>query len=122
LKELASFRINADQASPLQFVVRTPKCYLYDDAIKTQIQEYLPNGINLKSYVLQNFPSPTPEFLRPQCHQLGKALAQYISRFNRKTDAKLRKEVERNKEMQALKHMINYDWILERVDQFPGIL
>ena len=42
--------------------------------------------------------------------------------FNRKTDAKLHEELERNKAMQALKHMINYDWLLQRVDQFPSIL
>jgi hypothetical protein len=122
LKELGPFRINPDQASTFQYVVRTPKRYLYDDVTNTQIQEYLPSGIDLKTYALQNFPSPTPEALRPQCHQLGKALAQYITGFNGKTDAKLHEELRRNKEMQALKHMINYDWLLQRVDQFPGIL
>lgn len=122
LKELAPFRTNPHQTSTFQYVVRAPKCYLYDDATNTQIQEYLPNGINFKTYALQNFPSPTPKSLRPQCHQLGKALAQYIMGFNRKTDAKLHEELERNKAMQALKHMINYDWLLQRVDQFPSIL
>lgn len=24
--------------------------------------------------------------------------------------------------MQALKHMINYDWLVQRIDQFPSIL
>lgn len=27
-----------------------------------------------------------------------------------------------NEQMQSLKHMINYDWLLQRVDQFPEIL
>jgi hypothetical protein len=122
LIELDSFRIKADEANVFKYVVRTPKCYLYDDATHTQIQEYLPNGINLKEYVLKNFSSPTPESLRLQCHQLGKALAQYITGFNRMTDPKLYTKLMKNKEMQDLKHMINYDWLLERIDQFPKVL
>jgi hypothetical protein len=78
--------------------------------------------MNLKEYILQNFPSPTPESLRLQCHQLGKALAQYITGFNRITDQNLYAKLMKNKEMQDLKHMINYDWLLERIDQFPTIL
>jgi hypothetical protein len=71
---------------------------------------------------LQNFASPTPESLQPQCHQLGKVLAQYITGFNRMTDPKLYAMLMKNKEMQDLKHMINYDWLIERIDQFPVVL
>jgi hypothetical protein len=122
LIELDSFRIKPDEANVFKYVVRTPKCYVYDEATHTQIQEYLPNGINLKEYILQNFTSPTPEALRPQCHHLGKVLAQYITGFNRMTDPKLYTKLRKNKEMQDLKHMINYDWLLERIDQFPKVL
>jgi hypothetical protein len=122
LKELAPYRIDSDAGNTFTYVIRTPKCYLYDDTTHTQIQEYLPNGINLKAYVLNNFASPTSESLRPQCHQLGKALARYVTGFNGQTDPKLHADLKRNKEMQGLKHMVNYDWLLERVDQCPGIL
>jgi hypothetical protein len=122
LIELDSFRIKPDEANVFKYVVRTPKCYLYDDATHTQIQEYLPNGINLKEYILQKFSTPTPESVQPQCHQLGKVLAQYITEFNRMTDPNLHAKLARNKEMQSVKHMINYDWLLERIDQFPTIL
>jgi len=136
LKELASFQIPPNPENPSQYTVRTPKIYLYDDATHTQIQEYLPNGIELKTYALQNFPSPAPHSLRPQCHQLGKSLAQYITGFHQnaekeakdfliwgdKPEPKIYSALKSNKEMQALKHLINYDWLLERVDQFPDIL
>jgi hypothetical protein len=122
LIELDSFRIKPDTANGFKYVVRTPKCYLYDDATHTQVQEYLPKGINLKEYILQNFSSTTHEALRPQCYQLGKVLAQYILGFNRMTDPKLYTKLWKNNEMQDLKHMINYDWLLERIDQFPKVL
>jgi thiamine kinase-like enzyme len=38
------------------------------------------------------------------------------------TDPKLYTKLMKNKEMQDLKHMINYDWLLERIDQFPKVL
>jgi hypothetical protein len=137
LKALVSFRINPDQADTFKYVIRTPKCYLYDDATNTQIQECLPNGINLKAYALKNFPSPTPAYLRPQCHQLGKALAQYITGFHHKTkkevkdwlrekrdapEPKLYAEIKSNGDMQRIRHMTYYDWLLERIDIFPGFL
>jgi hypothetical protein len=126
LNALASFRISPDEAGVFNYVVRTPKCYLYDDATHTQIQEYLPNGINLKTYAFQHFPSPTPESLRPRCHQLGRELAQWITGFHRKPENKVQlklfAELKGNKEMQSLKHMINYDWLLQRIDRFPDIL
>lgn len=124
LQALSSFSIELDQLVAFKYVVRTPKCYLYDDATRIQIQEY--HGIDLKTYALQNFPSPTPESLRQQCHQLGKSLGLYIKAFYRKTEkqteSKLYAELKSNKEMQALKHMINYDWLLQRIDMFPDIL
>jgi hypothetical protein len=50
-------------------------------------------------------------------------LGEWITGFYRKgSETKLYQEVKGNKEMQALKHMINYDWLLQRIDQFPGIL
>jgi hypothetical protein len=122
IKTLASFRVQSDQVRGVKYVVRTPKCYLYDDATHTQVQEYLPGGVNLKAYALESVQSPTPESLRPQFHQLGKALAQYITGFHNKSEPRLYAELKSHEEMQALKHFINYDWLLQRIDRFPGIL
>lgn len=111
--------------------------YSYNDETKTMVQEYLPNGTNLKDYALKHFASPTPEALRSQCHQLGKALAEYITDFHQRTGAETRewrasngtlpepelhRVVKNAKDMQSLKHIINNDWLIQRVDQFPDIL
>lgn len=34
----------------------------------------------------------------------------------------LRHTVAKNQEMQQLKHMINFEWLLQRVEQYPAIL
>ena len=137
IEELASFCIDSSQESAFKYVVRTPKLYFYDETAHMQIQEYLPTGINLKAYVLQNFAPPTPESLRPQCHKLGKVLAQYITRFHHKTEKEARgwlsekKNVpapkvyaaaKDNMEMQKIRHMTYYDWIIQRIDNFPKVL
>lgn len=110
---------------------------MYDDESKTMVQEYLPNGVNLKDYALSHLASPTPERLQPHCHELGKALAEYITDFHRRAEAdtkawresgddkdepELHRVVKNAKDMQSLKHTINSDWLIERIDQFPGIL
>lgn len=129
--------MNANKSSGYNYAVRTPRCLLYDDESNTQVQELLPNGANLKAYVLENYPSPTPDSLRPQCHQLGKVLAQYITDFHRRSQAeveawrtgpagtpepKLYAALKTQNQMQGLKHMINFDWLQERVAMFPGML
>jgi hypothetical protein len=137
IKELASFCIESSQESAFKYVVRTPKLYFYDETAHTQIQEYLPTGINLKAYVLQSFASPTPESLRPQCHQLGKALAQYITEFHHKTEREARDWLSKkrdvptpkvyaaakdNTEMQKIRHMTYYDWLIQCIENFPTVL
>lgn len=94
----------------------------------------MPNGVDLKQYVRQNFPSPTPASLRPQIHPLGRELGRWITEFHQRTEkdardalqkgekSRLYAELEKCKTMQGLKHVINYDWLLQRVDQFPDIL
>ncbi|KAH7110681.1 kinase-like domain-containing protein [Dactylonectria macrodidyma] len=137
LTELNSVEVELNQPSSAKYIARTPKCLHYDHETKTQILEYLPGVVNLKDYVLSHFPSPTPQSLQPQCHNLGKALAGYIVRFHSeakkavlRSDAGTNLEpfptlhvgLEHSEEMQTLKHMINYDWLLQRVNQFPEIL
>jgi hypothetical protein len=133
LKALADFRIMGTQDT-VKYVVRTPKCYFYDDKSNTQIIEFLPNGIDLKNYVLKNFSSPVPISYRPQFHELGKELAQWIVGFHRKSEADARDamakgeksdlyaELEDCRWMQNLKRQINYDWLIQRISHFPDIL
>lgn len=126
LKALASFAIAEQPSATNQFCyeVRTPKCFLFDQENNTQIQEYLHNGMDLKTYALKNYPSPTPEALKPQCHELGQALGRWLREFHDWTaqQPKLAEEVAKNKEMQALKNTINFDWLVRRIPQYPSIL
>ena len=111
-----------DQVVTFHASVRTPKLLLYDDLTNTQVMEYLPNSTNLKAYINWHLNSSTPAELKFQCHALGKAIGQYISAFHHYTDANLRETLKANSQMQSLKHMINYDLMLDRVGQFPGVL
>lgn len=125
LKALATFRnVTPVQPDIPNYIVKTPKTYFYDDAAHTAIQEYIPNGIDLKTYLLKNLASPTLPFFQPACHELGKSLSLYITEFYQVAESipDLHKELKGNIQMQDLKHMINYDWLLERVTQFPEIL
>jgi hypothetical protein len=133
LRELASFRVTGEVGS-VTYVIRTPKLYQFDDKTNTQVLEFMPNGIDLKHYAIQNFPSPTPASARPHCHQLGKELAQWITAFHQRTEqdardalqrgekSKLYSELEKCKKIQGLKHAINYDWLQQRINQFLDIL
>lgn len=137
LKASEALHSKADARDSPNFIIRTPKVYLYDDESKTMVQEYLPNGVNLKDYALKHFASSTAESLRSQCHQLGKSLAEYISEFHRRAEAEttawresgvskqepeLHRVVKNAKDMQSLKHLINNDWLIQRTEQFPDIL
>lgn len=125
MKALASFAATpVCDAENNKFHVRTPKYLPFEEAETTQIQEYLPDSLNLKEYVLKHCSSPTPDSLEPQFRQLGVALGRWLREFhNWATDqAPLRQNVMANKEMQQMKHMINFQWLLDRVDQFPTVL
>lgn len=117
LKALASF-------TPTQSHVRTPKYLAFDKAETTQIQEYLPESLSLKEYVLKHCCPLTPASLEPQYRQLGVALGRWLRNFHDWStgQAQLRHNVMANKEMQQMKHMINFDWLLDRVSQFPTVL
>ncbi|KAJ5624873.1 hypothetical protein N7510_001182 [Penicillium lagena] len=127
LRLLASFQFTLHHERALQFIIKTPRCYLYHERTNNQILEYIPGAINLKQYSLKNFLSPTAESLRSKCHWLGKALAQYITAFHNGVPQGLKERkflatLQLNQDMQNLKHMINYDWLLQRIEDFPHIL
>lgn len=106
------------------YVVQTPKAFYFDEENNTQIQEYLSQGADLKTYALKTFPAPTPEALKPHCYQLGMALGRWLRDFHgwSAQQPDLRRIVAKNQEMQQLKHMINFEWLLQRIAQFPAIL
>lgn len=137
LKYLHSIEATLQASEDANYFVRTPKCYLYDDEAKTQIQEYLAGTLDLKSTVLKSCERPPDKLLQQHYHHIGRALAEYISQFHQNTSlvarahaekgtsphpSTLHEAISRSSEIQALKLMINYDWLLERVEQFPNIL
>ncbi|KAI8218465.1 hypothetical protein K4K53_008738 [Colletotrichum sp. SAR 10_77] len=134
LKELEAMSLRLCSQESSSITVKSPRCYVYDEETKTQIQEYLPNVVHLKKHLLKFPPSDTPMDLRPQYQNIGSAIAKYISKFHELTNSilesdrpdgtgsSLKDALYKDNQMQKLKHMINYDWLLDRVAQFPSIL
>ncbi|KAF5591450.1 phosphotransferase enzyme family [Fusarium pseudocircinatum] len=137
LSELSTYPIDMTQSGNTAYTVRTTTLYAYDAETKTLVLEYLPNAVDLKTYSLSHFPSPTPEYLRKPAHELGKVLARYMVKFHDMTREIVQKSlkqkhtqqllgfnrvIDSSNDMQRLKHWINFDWMIDRVSQFPGIL
>ncbi|KAI1106837.1 kinase-like domain-containing protein [Jackrogersella minutella] len=125
LNALSGFPIvgKADESHPYNFSVRTPKLFHFDEKNNTQIQEYLQDGIDLKNYSLKTYAESSPE-TKHQSLQLGKALGRWLRSFHNwaAQQVELRSNIGGNKDLQQLKHMINFSWLLDRVKQFPSIL
>ncbi|KAF5511509.1 hypothetical protein CGCS363_v003324 [Colletotrichum siamense] len=137
LKHLHALKPLHQTSQSARYRVGTPECYLYDDKTKIQIQEYLPGTLDLKSIVLKSCEEPLTVLLKQHYLHIGRALAEYISQFHQNTSpvarvhaeegtsphlSTLHEAIRRSSEMQDLKLMVNYDWLLERVEQFPDIL
>ncbi|KAF9878851.1 phosphotransferase enzyme family protein [Colletotrichum karsti] len=137
LKELEAMSLRLSSQEISSITVRSPTCYIYDEEMKTQIQEYLPDVVHLKKHLLEFPSSGTSVDMRPQYEEVGCALAEYICQFHQLTSnileskesqnttsssSSLKEALYKDNQMQKLKHMINYDWLLERVSQFPSIL
>ncbi|KAI8634995.1 kinase-like domain-containing protein [Xylariaceae sp. FL1651] len=126
LRALSAFPIEGKAELPrkVSFTVRTPKFYHFDEQNSTQVQEILLNSKDLKTYALKTFSENTPDTVRPECLQLGRALGVWLRNFHNwsTSQLELREMVVRNTEMQQLKHTINFSWLLDRVGQFPSVL
>lgn len=115
--------------------MRTPKHYSFPQDPNTQVQEYLTNGTNLKAYALEHW-SASPSSLaaestdapqQAQAKQLGRSLGRWLRVFHNHSfelhpHDEMREAVAANSTMQELKHTINFQWLLDRVAQFPDIL
>lgn len=121
----------ADESEPYNFVVRTPKLFHSDVGnSRIQVQEYLENGVDLKTYALKTYANSNSEATKQQCLQLGKALGRWLKGFHewnvlqeeQRSEKQLRGIVADNDYLQTLKHTINYSWLLDRVKQFPSVL
>ncbi|RYP10101.1 hypothetical protein DL764_000892 [Monosporascus ibericus] len=126
LKSLSDLAVigETDPGDEFSYIVKTPRVFHFDEGNNTQIQEYLTQGIDLKTYVLNTYPAHTNKSLRPQCYQLGKALGRWLRNFHGWSAQQpgLRQTLSENKEIQQLKQMINFGWLLQRVEQYPAVL
>jgi hypothetical protein len=112
-------------ADGYNFTVRPPKLFHFDEANTNQILELMPDGIDLKHFILQHVPPHTPAALRLQFSHLGKALGGWLKRFHEwcTTPSHLRAKIEENnKWAQDIKHMINFGWIYDRIREYPDAL
>ncbi|KAF5546466.1 phosphotransferase enzyme family [Fusarium napiforme] len=137
LSELSTNPIDVVQPGSTAYTVRTTTLYAYDAETKTLVIECLPNAVDLKTYSLNHFPSPTPGYLRKPVHALGKVLAMYIVKFHDMSREIVQKSLKQkhtqqpsgfnrvigsSNDMQRLKYWINFDWMIDRVEKFPEIL
>ncbi|KAI1465003.1 kinase-like domain-containing protein [Daldinia caldariorum] len=126
LKALSAFSVvgKADEDKSYNFIVRTPKFYHFDEGNNTQIQELLGDGIDLKMHTLEILDGSDPEEMENRSLQLGKALGRWLKGFHSwaAQQHELRVTVAANKELQGLKHMINFSWLLDRAKQFTSVL
>ncbi|QPC78758.1 hypothetical protein HYE68_009510 [Fusarium pseudograminearum] len=106
-------------------MISTPKTYYFNQDTNTQVQEYLPHAISLKEYALEHY-SPSTQTHKPQCDQLGHALGAWLRAFHgwsqEPKQAAMRETFAGNKDGQGLKSMINYQRLLQMVDQHPDVL
>ncbi|KAK4448769.1 kinase-like domain-containing protein [Podospora aff. communis PSN243] len=106
------------------FSVRTPKLYHFNPERNTQIQEYLPNGVDLKSYALKHFEPHTSLTKKVQCVELGRALGRWLRHFHEWAgrSSEFRRNAAENTALQRLKHSTYYDYLVQMVDKFPDVL
>ena len=86
--------------------------------------EFVPKSVDLKSYVLKQYASPTPELMRPQCFALGAAIGKWLRHFHDTImqESKVLEAVKKTEFTQQVKQMINYNWLFERMKTYPDIL
>lgn len=106
-------------------IVRTPRLIYFNPETSTQVQEYFPNSVDLKTYALSHFTS-NDESLKSHCLGIGKGLGLWLRSFHAwasdPAQSKLQDQIKLNGSMQALKNSINYATLLSRIDKFPTIL
>ncbi|GKT43723.1 4-hydroxytryptamine kinase [Colletotrichum spaethianum] len=106
--------------------VATPKLFYFDKETNTQVQEYQPNPLSLKNYALQHFTALASESAKPQCLNIGQSIGKWLRAFhewsNSSEQRKFRDIAAANKEMQKLKHWVNYERLPSSVERFPSIL
>lgn len=81
--------------------------------------------MSLKEYALRHFSSRDPA-RKPLCEEIGRSLGVWLRGFHEwvtlPEQSKLSEVIQSNQPMQQLKHMVNYTFLVQTVDNFPAIL
>jgi hypothetical protein len=105
--------------------VRTPRFFHFNAKTNTQIQEYLPNSVNLKTFAL-TYLADNPSHLKHRCVDIGHGLGTWLRSFHawaaNPAQVELQASIRLNKQMQLLKNAINYTSLISRIDTYPDIL
>jgi hypothetical protein len=112
-------------STPGPFTVRVPKLFHYNKETNTQVLEYLADAVSLKEYALKHFQSQDVS-RKPLCHEIGRSLGAWLRGFHDwvtlPEQAGLHELMRSNQQMQQLKHMVNYSFLVQTVADFPSIL
>ncbi|KAJ5885502.1 hypothetical protein N7495_010012 [Penicillium taxi] len=104
-------------------MVKTPRVLYFNVKTDTQVLEYLPNSVDLKSFLLsEEFQGVS----KPLAQSLGRALGSWLRHFHNwvreKQQAESREMLAKNDSMKQLKFSVNYDTLINTIDNFPEIL
>ncbi|PVH75762.1 hypothetical protein DL98DRAFT_551515 [Cadophora sp. DSE1049] len=125
LRSLSTLSPNVQGSSTgSMFQIRTPICLYFGEVAGMQIHEYLPAGVDLKTYLLERTTHRTPNALEPQYTLLGQAMGSWVRQFHDQASRQpeLVQEVAKNKEAQQVQQLVTYQFAVDRVKDYPAIL
>ncbi|KAI1853146.1 hypothetical protein JX266_001852 [Neoarthrinium moseri] len=100
--------------------VQTPRLYLFNRTTNTQVIEYFPGVIELKSLLASSDVSePTARSIG---HDLGKWLKAFHDWASAPDQKGLRIEIEKNRIMRHLKYQITYARFIDVLQKFPELI
>ncbi|KAJ9133285.1 Kinase-like domain-containing protein [Pleurostoma richardsiae] len=110
--------------SPANVSVKTPRLYLFDGEMKTQVLEDVPNAVDLTSILTS--PEDSRLLAHPIATFIGRKLGSWLRAFHAWSSAPeqaaLRADIAQNEPMRKLKYQITYNAFVEVLENFPEIL
>ncbi|KAL0930781.1 phosphotransferase enzyme family protein [Colletotrichum truncatum] len=105
--------------------VGTPKLFYFNEKTNTQVQEYQPDPLSLKLYALKFYHSASSEETKDQCLEIGYGVGKWLREFhswsNSPDQVKLREIAAANKDLQSIKHWLNYQQLPSAIERHPSV-
>jgi len=102
------------------YALRTPHLYYFNEESNTQVQEYVPNTVDLKMFALGQS-APESEYLA-----IGRAVGKWLHNLHEwgqlPAQSTFREYLGADTCMQSLKNVINYGWLIDRINDYPAAL